>query len=80
MLRHLARLPLVFMVFATLFFIPRGTSYGSGGLRWAQVDTGVASYAYRAGAMMIQKDKITSISQIYAALMFDGIFSIIRGE
>ena len=71
-LRHFARLLGCSLVFAILFFIPRGASYGPGGLRWAQVDTGVASYAYRAGAMMIQKDKITSISQIYAALMFDG--------
>lgn len=42
------------------------------GLRWAEVDKGIPSYAYRAGAMLIQKNKISSISQIYGALMFDG--------
>ncbi len=61
-----------FFIFAPLFLIPQGSIDSTAGLRWAQVDKGVASYAYRAGAMMIQKDRISSISQIYGTLMFDG--------
>jgi len=65
-------LSLGLLLAAQLFFVPQSSRADSAGLRWAQVDKGVASYAYRAGAMLIQKDKITSISQYYAALMFDG--------
>ena len=65
-------LSLGLLLAAQLYFVPQGSRADSAGLRWAQMDKGVASYAYRAGAMLIQKDKITSISQDYASLMFDG--------
>ncbi len=60
------------LLLAVLFLLRHGSSFAADGLRWAQVDKGVASYAYRAGAILIQKDKISSISEGYSALMFDG--------
>ncbi|MGA2585542.1 MAG: choice-of-anchor Q domain-containing protein [Candidatus Aminicenantales bacterium] len=54
------------------FFLSFHSSVYATTLRWIQVDKGVVSHAYRAGSMMVQKDKITAINQVYGTCMFDG--------
>ncbi|MHB8652138.1 MAG: choice-of-anchor Q domain-containing protein [Minisyncoccota bacterium] len=59
-------------VVGTCFFVLAGTPVFGASLRWIQLDRGVVSHVYRAGSIMVQKDKITAINQTYGTSMFDG--------
>lgn len=73
-MKHFRRV--LYSLFALTFillFLPSAPSvHADTSWRWAQVDNGIPSFAYRSGAMMIQKDKITAISEIYGSLLFEG--------
>ncbi len=71
-IRYLVRFFPLFLLTTILFLLPLGATSDSVSLRWIQVDKGIPAYAYRAGAMMVQNDRISCIHQIYGALMFDG--------
>jgi len=66
------KLALIFFFAGFLFLGGIGHADAANTLRWVEDTTGVVAHAYRGGSMMVQKDKISQINQIYGTSMFDG--------
>ncbi len=58
--------------FSVFLFLGGAGKASANTMRWMEMSHGVVDHAYRAGAMMIQKDKISILNQTYGTSMFDG--------